>query len=50
MLNHPTIDRLRDLGLVGMLHALEEQRRQPDCQSAPKKGFSRTLRAVAACT
>ena len=30
MLNHPTIDRLRDLGLVGMLHALEEQRRQPD--------------------
>ena len=30
MLNHPTVDRLRDLGLVGMIHALEEQRRQPD--------------------
>ena len=30
MLNHPTIDRLRDLGLIGMIHALEEQRRQPD--------------------
>lgn len=30
MLPHPTIDRLRDLGLVGMIHALEEQRRQPD--------------------
>ena len=30
MLNHPTIDRLRELGLVGMVHALEEQRRQPD--------------------
>jgi cell shape-determining protein MreC len=30
MLNHPTIDRLRDLGLVGMIHALEEQQRQPD--------------------
>jgi DNA replication protein DnaC len=31
MLSHPTIDRLRELGLVGMVHALEEQRRQPDC-------------------
>src|ERR1700761_4760953 len=30
MLNHPTIDRLRDLGLVGMIRALEEQQRQPD--------------------
>ena len=30
MLSHPTIDRLRELGLVGMIHALEEQRRQPD--------------------
>jgi hypothetical protein len=30
MLNHPTVDRLRDLGLVGMINALEEQRRQPD--------------------
>ena len=30
MLHHPTVDRLRDLGLVGMIHALEEQRRQPD--------------------
>ncbi len=30
MLSHPTIDRLRELGLNGMLHALEEQRRQPD--------------------
>jgi DNA replication protein DnaC len=30
MLSHPTIDRLRELGLVGMVHALEAQRRQPD--------------------
>ena len=30
MLSHPTIDRLRELGLIGMVHALEEQRRQPD--------------------
>ena len=30
MLNHPTVERLRDLGLVGMIHAFEEQRRQPD--------------------
>jgi len=30
MLTHPTIDRLRELGLVGMAHALEDQRRQPD--------------------
>ena len=30
MLNHPTIDRLRDLGLVGMIRALEEQQRQAD--------------------
>lgn len=30
MLTHPTIDRLRELGLAGMVHALEEQRRQPD--------------------
>jgi DNA replication protein DnaC len=30
MLSHPTIDRLRELGLIGMIHALEEQRRQPD--------------------
>ena len=30
MLSHPTVDRLRELGLVGMVHALEEQRRQPD--------------------
>ena len=32
MLSHPTIDRLRELGLVGMIHALEEQRRQPGQQ------------------
>ena len=30
MLHHPTIDRLRELGLVGMTRALEEIRRQPD--------------------
>ena len=30
MLTHPTIDRLHALGLTGMAHALEEQRRQPD--------------------
>ena len=30
MLSHPTVDRLRELGLNGMVHALEEQRRQSD--------------------
>ena len=30
MLTHPTSDRLRELGLVGMARALEEQRRHPD--------------------
>jgi hypothetical protein len=30
MLTHPTSDRLRELGLVGMARALEEQRRQPE--------------------
>ena len=30
MLTHPTTDRLRELGPVGMARALEEQRRQPD--------------------
>jgi DNA replication protein DnaC len=29
MLSHPTTDRLRELGLVGMARALEEMRRQP---------------------
>ncbi len=30
MLTHPTTDRLRELGLAGMVRALEEQQRQPD--------------------
>lgn len=30
MLTHPTTDRLRELGLIGMARALEEMRRQPD--------------------
>ena len=30
MLHHPTTDRLRELGLIGMARALEEMRRQPD--------------------
>ncbi len=30
MLSHPTADRLRELGLVGMARALEEMRRQPE--------------------
>ena len=30
MLTHPTTDRLRELGLVGMARALEEQRRHAD--------------------
>jgi DNA replication protein DnaC len=30
LLTHPTTERLRDLGLVGMARALEEMRRQPD--------------------
>ena len=40
MLTHPTIDRLRELGLVGMAHALEDQRRQPD---AMQLGFEDRL-------
>jgi DNA replication protein DnaC len=30
LLHHPTTDRLRELGLIGMARALEEMRRQPD--------------------
>jgi DNA replication protein DnaC len=30
MLSHPTADRLRELGLIGMARALEELHRQPD--------------------
>jgi DNA replication protein DnaC len=30
LLTHPTTDRLRELGLLGMARALEEMRRQPD--------------------
>ena len=30
MLSHPTLDRLRELGLAGMARALEEQRRRPE--------------------
>jgi DNA replication protein DnaC len=30
LLTHPTTDRLRELGLIGMARALEEMRRQPD--------------------
>jgi DNA replication protein DnaC len=30
LLTHPTTDRLRELGLLGMARALEELRRQPD--------------------
>jgi len=40
MLNHPTIDRLRDLGLVGVIHAPEEQRRQPDSMQLSFEGLS----------
>jgi hypothetical protein len=40
MLNHPTIDRLRDLGLIGMIHALEEQQRQPDSTQLTFEGSS----------
>jgi DNA replication protein DnaC len=40
MLTHPTIDRLRELGLIGMVHALEDQRRQPD---AMQLGFEDRL-------
>jgi DNA replication protein DnaC len=40
MLTHPTIDRLRELGLIGMAHALEDQRRQPD---AMQLGFEDRL-------
>jgi len=38
VLSHPTIDRLRDLGLIGMARALEEQRcraRQTGPQRSP---------------
>ena len=40
MLTHPTTDRLRELGLVGMARALEEMRRQPD---GAKLGFEERL-------
>ena len=40
MLTHPTTDRLRELGLVGMARALEEMRRQPD---AAELGFEERL-------
>jgi DNA replication protein DnaC len=30
LLTHPTTERLRELGLIGMARALEEMRRQPD--------------------
>jgi len=33
MLTHPTSDRLRELGLIGMARALEEQRRQPEAET-----------------
>lgn len=31
MLNHPTLDKLQDLKLFGMLQALREQMQMPDC-------------------
>jgi DNA replication protein DnaC len=40
LLTHPTTDRLRELGLVGMARALEEMRRQPD---AADLGFEERL-------
>jgi hypothetical protein len=40
MLTHPTTDRLRELGLVGMARALEEQRRHAD---AAELGFEDRL-------
>ena len=40
MLNHPTSDRLRELGLAGMARALEEMRRQPE---GAKLGFEARL-------
>lgn len=33
MLKHPTIDRLRDLGLAGMCHSLQELANNPDAKS-----------------
>ncbi|MGF6429528.1 IS21-like element ISFK1 family helper ATPase IstB [Bradyrhizobium elkanii] len=35
MLNHPTHERLMELGLTGMAKAFEEQRRSPDLEALP---------------
>lgn len=35
MLNHPTHERLIELGLSGMAKAFEEQRRSPDLEAVP---------------
>ena len=35
MLNHPTHERLIELGLAGMAKAFEEQRRSPDLEALP---------------
>ncbi|MGX1411388.1 DNA replication protein DnaC [Bradyrhizobium elkanii] len=35
MLNHPTHERLIELGLTGMAKAFEEQRRSPDLEALP---------------
>ncbi|MGC0397102.1 hypothetical protein ABIF91_009514 [Bradyrhizobium sp. USDA 241] len=37
MLNHPTHERLIELGLTGMAKAFEEQRRSPDLEALPPK-------------
>ena len=43
MLTHPTSDRLRELGLVGMARALEEQRRHLDAaERGPARHAGRT--------
>ena len=38
MLTHPTMDRLRELGLVGMAKAIEEQRRHADAANLGFEG------------
>ncbi|MGX1168770.1 hypothetical protein AB7M16_005036 [Bradyrhizobium sp. USDA 372] len=43
MLNHPTHERLIELGLSGMAKAFEEQRRSPDLEALPFEDRIRLL-------
>jgi hypothetical protein len=49
MLNHPTHERLIELGLTGMAKAFEEQRRSPDLEALPFEDRIGLLRAGPGC-